>query len=440
MSTEQKREALEDYGARPVPAGERRGWFAMGIVIWGVAICIPAFMVGGMMGSMVGLGGAIGAALLGALILTVLSILTGIVGAHTRVSTAMSTQFAFGRHGNIIFAILLFIGTFGWFGVQLEMFAQAVNGAVKSMSGGAVLLPRWLPIIGGGILMSITALIGFKAIAWLSNIAIPILLVLLVVTLILAFRGHTLAEVFAKAPAQPVPFGLVVSIVAGAFAVGAVIQPDITRYAKGKGQATGGMIFGMGIGFPLVLILAAFLGAASGQSDFTAIMLAFHRGIWAFFAMFVIVFATWTTNDNNLYSGALSIYTLIRALPKWLLTAIGGALGTILALAGIMGQFVTWLSILGVTIPPIGAVLIVDFFLFKGSEYKFEKLAGLPAIRLVPILSWAVATAFGFLTHFKVFTFTTAPALDTIIVAAVVHFLLMLVSGNKVKGPGKAGA
>jgi hypothetical protein len=27
-----------------VPAGDRRGWFSMGIVIWGVAICIPAFM------------------------------------------------------------------------------------------------------------------------------------------------------------------------------------------------------------------------------------------------------------------------------------------------------------------------------------------------------------------------------------------------------------
>jgi len=438
MSKEQKGQVLEDYGATPVPAEQRRGWFAMGIIIWGVAICIPAFMLGGMTGSMLGMGKAIGASLLGALILTVLSILTGIVGAHTRVSTAMSTQFAFGRYGNIIFALLLFIGTFGWFGVQLEMFAQAVIGAVKSLTGGAVALPRWLPIIGGGILMSITALIGFKAIERLSAIVIPILLVLLVATLIMAFRGHSLAEVFAKAPAQPVPFGLVVSIVAGAFAIGAVIQPDITRYAKSKGQASVAMIFGMMIGFPLVLILSAFLGAASGQADFASIMLTYHSGIWGFFAMFVIVFATWTTNDNNLYSGALSIYTLIRALPKWLLTAIGGALGTILALAGIMGQFVTWLSILGVTIPPIGAVMIVDFFLFKGTEYKFEKLAALPAIRLVPILSWALATAFGFLTNFKVFTFTSAPALDTIIVAAVVHFLLMAISGNKVKGPGKA--
>ena len=98
----------------------------------------------------------------------------------------------------------------------------------------------------------------------------------------------------------------------------------------------------------------------------------------------------------------------------------------------------TWLSILGVTIPPIGAVLIVDFFLFRGDDYKFEKLAGPAGHPAVPIISWALATAFGFLTHFKVFTFTTAPALDTIIVAVVVHFLLMLISGNKLKGPGKA--
>lgn len=436
MSQEVKKEALEDYGARPVPAGERRGWFAMGIVLWGVSICLPAFMVGGMMGGMVGLRGAIWAAILGALILTVISILTGIVGAHTRMSTAMSSQFAFGRYGNIIIAILLFIGTFGWFGVQLEMFAQAVTAGVKAMSGTE--LPRWLPIVGGGILMSITALIGFKAIERLSSIVIPILLVLMVVTLVLAFRGHSLAEVFAKPPAQPVPFGLVVSIVAGAFAIGAVINPDITRYARSKGHATGGMIFGFMIGFPLVLILSAFLGAAAGQSDFTAIMLAYHRGVWAFLAMFVIVFATWTTNDNNLYSGALSIYALFQALPKWLLTAIGGVLGTILALAGIIGKFQTWLSILGVTIPPIGAVMAVDFFLFRGSQYKYEKLGSLPGIRVVPIVSWAAGTAFGFLTYFKLFTFTTASALDTIVVSAVVHFVLMLVTGNKVKGPGKA--
>jgi cytosine permease len=438
MSAEKKGKILEDYGAVPVPAEQRRGWFGMGIIIWGVAICIPAFMLGGMMGSMLGVGRSVVAALLGSLILTVISVLTGIVGAHTRVSTAMSTQFAFGRYGNIIFALLLFLGTFGWFGVQLEMFGAAIGGAVKAIGGDGAALPRWIPIVGGGILMSLTALVGYKAIEKLSMAVIPILLALMIITLVLAFRGLSLAEVAAKPPAQPMPFGLVVSIVAGAFAVGAVIQPDITRYAKSKGHASVAMVFGMMIGFPLVLILSSLLGAASGQADFTSIMFTYHTGWWAFFAMFVIVFATWTTNDNNLYSGVLSIFSLIRGLPKWLLTVIGGAVGTILALAGITGHFVTWLSVLGVTLPPIGAVMVVDFFLFKGSDYTYDKLASLPPVRVVPIVSWVIATAFGFLTNYKVFTFTSAPALDTIIVSAVLHFILMLVTGNAVKGPGKA--
>ena len=53
-------------------------------------------------------------------------------------------------------------------------------------------------------------------------------------------------------------------------------------------------------------------------------------------------------------------------------------------------------------------------------------------------LSWAAGTPVCFLTFFKVFTFTTAPALDSIIVAAVVHFVLMLITGNKVAVPKKA--
>jgi len=53
-------------------------------------------------------------------------------------------------------------------------------------------------------------------------------------------------------------------------------------------------------------------------------------------------------------------------------------------------------------------------------------------------ISWAAGTLVGFLTYYKVFTFTTASALDSIIVAGFVHFILMLVSNNKIKLPQKA--
>ncbi|MBN1835203.1 MAG: hypothetical protein JW820_05080, partial [Spirochaetales bacterium] len=111
---------------------------------------------------------------------------------------------------------------------------------------------------------------------------------------------------------------------------------------------------------------------------------------------------------------------------------------TILALFGILGQFMNWLIILGVTVPPIGAVLAVDFLLFRSDQYRFDNLEKQPAVQIFSLLSWALGTAVGFLTFYKVFTFTTAPALDAIIVSAVVHFLLMLVSGHKIKVPARA--
>jgi cytosine permease len=274
----------------------------------------------------------------------------------------------------------------------------------------------------------------------LTVIVIPILLVLLVATLIRAYQGVSLAEVFAKTPAQTMPLGILVSIVAGGYAVGAVIQPDITRYAKGYGHASWAMVFGMFVGFPLVLVMAAFLGGASGEPQFATVMLKYNIGIWRIFAIVVIVFATWTTNDNNLYSAALSFNAIFPKLKKWQLTVIGGALGTILALAGILGQMVNWILILGVTVPPIGAVMAVDFLLFRSDVYSFDKLDSLPAFRVLAYVSWAAGTLVGFLTYFKVFTFTTAPALDSIVVALVVHFVLMLIAGNRISVPKRAAA
>jgi len=420
---------LEDYGTKPVPLDKTRNWFQMGIVIWGVAVCIPAFMIGGIIGGAAKLGTAIGVILVGSLILTLISLATGNVGAKTRLSLGMSAKFTFGQYGNILMALLLFIGAFGWFGVQLEVFGQAI--------GAAIALPRWLIIIAGGILMTLTAMYGFRAIEKLTVFVIPVLLILLVATLIRAYAGVSVADVFAKVPAQIMPFGILVSIVAGGYAVGAVIQPDITRYSKGHGHASVAMIFGMMIGFPLVLIMAAFLVGAAGEAQFATVMLQYHQGIWRVFAIIVIVFATWTTNDNNLYSAALSTNAIFPKMRKWQLTIIGGALGTILALFGILGQLINWIMILGVTVPSIGAVMAVDFLLFKGSTYTYDKINDLPPVRVMAYISWAAGSLVGFLTFFKVFSLTSAPALDSIVVACVVHFILMLVSGNKISGPKK---
>ncbi|MFO7781455.1 MAG: hypothetical protein R6W94_07485, partial [Spirochaetia bacterium] len=57
---------LEDYGASPVPDSQQKGWFGIGIVYWGVAVCLPAFLVSGLIAGPSTLGSAIGAFTIGA--------------------------------------------------------------------------------------------------------------------------------------------------------------------------------------------------------------------------------------------------------------------------------------------------------------------------------------------------------------------------------------
>ena len=71
----------------------------------------------------------------------------------------------------------------------------------------------------------------------------------------------------------------------------------------------------------------------------------------------------WTTNNNALYTSGLgfSNITRVRTRP---MTLIAGIFGTVSAL-WLYENFVGWLSFLNAALPPIGAIIIVDFFVRK---------------------------------------------------------------------------
>lgn len=425
---------IEDYGSKPVPSGLGREWFGMGMVIVGVAVCIPAFMFGHIVASGATLGTGIMAIIVAGLILMVIACTTGAIGANTRLSTGMTAKFTFGTYGNHIFALMLFFGTFFWFGVQLGFFAQAIGGSMKTALGLSAEIPQWPLIIVGGFLMTLTAVYGFKAIEKLSIFVVPLLFLLLIITVFNSLSNVSISEIASKAPAQAMPFGAIVTFIVGGFAVGAILAPDITRYAKGIKHSSGGMAMGFLIGFPIVVILSVFLSKASPAhaGQFATVMLSHNSGIWSIFALFVIIFATWTSNDNNLYQAALAINAIMPNSKKYILTIIGGVLGTVLALMGVLNGMMPAAMAFGVVIPPIGAVMAVDFFLFRSEEYKFEKLPDADTINYQSIASWIIGASFGLFTYFKVFTFTGASAIDGILAAIAAHVVIMLASKKKI--------
>jgi cytosine permease len=436
---EKNRSALEDFGAKPVPDDQRKGWFGIGIVYWGIAVCLPAFLISGMIAGPAKLGTSALAFIVGAAVLAAVAILTGIIGSKTRFSTALSSKYTFGRYGAYILQIVLFFAAWGWFGVQLGFMAEGLGGGgLAYVAGGSV--PVWLFKVIGGILMTLTAMFGFKAIEKLSIIAIPLLIITMLATIFSVYRGDTsLAEVASITTEGAMPFGVAVSVVISSFILGAIISSDITRYARSKSAAGIGMGFGMFIGFPVVMILAGIMvKGAGGEVDFSKVMLANNSGFWVVLAVITIILAAWTTNDNNLYSGALSLNAMFPKVQKWLITLVSGIVGLVLALLGIntAAGFQTFLGLLAIFIPPAAAVMIIDYYFFKGDKnmaYDSDKLYSVKNFRPIPFIVWAAGIGFGFLVQYTAVRITTITALDTIIVAAVLYFIIMLAAGQKVR-------
>ena len=251
MEEKQKTERLDerarrifiDYEREPVPGQLGRTWLEMGLVWIGIGMCLAALMLGGVVGNGLNLKLAVGAILLGSIVLTVVSALCSVVGADTRLSTAMIGRFAFGDVGVYVAAFILALGCYGWFAVQLGLFGETTVTGINLITETTV-NPK-IFIVMGGILMLITALYGYRGIAILSKIAVPALTIILLVSLMRILGDHPWSKLVVEPPpGDPMPFGVAASIIAGSFMVGAVIGPDITRYAKNRKHAIGASVFG----------------------------------------------------------------------------------------------------------------------------------------------------------------------------------------------------
>ncbi|ASK63932.1 cytosine permease [Virgibacillus phasianinus] len=408
---------IEDYELKPVPENERQGWFQLTMVWVAGIIALSATALGGALGSGMSLNEAIIASLIGTFILSILSALCGIVGAKTGLSTALVSSFALGRFGSMAVSVIIAISLFGWFGVQLDLFGSSLNKVISDVFG--VDISPVILMIVGGLLMTITSCIGYKAIEKLSLFAVPLLAILLIGSVYLASRSFTYQELnSAPITSDPLTIGMAISLVIGSLAVGAIIGPDISRYAKSAKDSVIASFLGYFIGFSIVLVISAILAKATNEVDVVAIMIGLG---WGTGGMLVLILAQWTTNNTNLYSSALGFSVIFQKIPKYILTIIAGIVGTTFAIFGIYDNFIMFLSVLSVLIPPIGGIYTADF-IFRHRSYSFTKIDTIQNVRIYSIINWGVASCIAFMTSpsptgFGLFSITGVSGLDAFLIA-----------------------
>ncbi len=417
---------IEDYEISPVPESERKGWFHLTMVWIAGIIALSATALGGALGSGMSLSQAVVVSFVGTFLLAILNIICGIPGNKTGLSTSMISSFAMGRYGAYLVSIVIAVSLFGWFGVQLDLFGSSLLNVINSVFG--IEVNRTLLMIIGGAMMTVTSMIGYKAIEKLSIVAVPLLGILLIGSTVIVLNNYSLSELNSAALAtESITIGAGISLVIGSLAVGAIIAPDFSRYAKATKDTIISSLLGYFVGYSIVLLIAVLLAKATTEVDVVAIMIGIG---WGTGGMLVLILAQWTTNNTNLYSSALGFSVVFKKVPKYIITIIAGVVGTTFAITGIYTNFITFLNILSIMIPPVGGIYAADYIM-RHKAYDFARVNNIKKVNPYSLAIWAIAIFVAFATSasplgLEWINLTNAPAMDAFLAA----FLLQLIASK----------
>ena len=230
--------------------------------------------------------------------------------------------------------------------------------------------------------MTASAYFGIKSLEIVSWIAVPAVAILgcISVGMGLSSAGGIMS-VFSENPAQPISFATGVTLVVGSFVSGGTTTPNYTRFSKTKKIAVISTVIAFFIGNSLMFIFGAVGGAVTGQADIFYIMIA--QGL-TIPAIIVLGLNIWTTADNGLYSCGLGLSN-ITGLPKKKMVLVSGVVAMV-ASVWLYYNFCSWLTFLGYAIPPVGGVVILDYFMHKNRYMESDETS-------IRVVNWAAIAA-----------------------------------------------
>jgi len=356
-----------DYTDRAVDRAGRKSNLSMFMVMLGFTFFSASMWVGQQLAAGLDWSGFIWALILGGLILAAYTGSLGFIGAESGLSLDMLARRSFGVKGSWLPSAMISFTQIGWFGVGLAMFAIPVAKQIMGLEVTPDYMPwqGYLLVAVAGILMTASAYFGIKSLTIISYIAVPLVAILGTTAMILAVRqgDKGLIEQFAQGTKD---LGIIAGagLVVGSFVSGGTATPNFTRFAKSARVGLWTTVVAFFIGNSLMFLFGAVSSIYVGGNDIFDVMVNLNL---FYFALLVLGLNIWTTNDNALYTGGLGLSNIF-GLSKKTMVIISGIIGTITAV-WLYWNFCGWLNVLNCTLPPVGIILILHYFMNR-KAYK----------------------------------------------------------------------
>lgn len=350
--------ADDDYSKEAVPSAARKGFWSMFVVMLGFTFFSASMSVGTKLGNGLDFGGFVWAIVIGGIILGAYTGVLAYIGCDTGLNLDLLAQRSFGTTGSKLASALISFTQIGWFGVGVAMFGIP---AADLLHIDPVIL-----VVIAGLCMTASAYFGIKALTIVSAVSVPLIAVLGIYSMVLSTaEGGGLLAIFSKSTGSLSIMGGV-ALVIGSFISGGTATPNFVRFAKNNAVAVSTTVIAFFLGNSLMFAFGAVGGAFTGKDDIFYVMIA--QGL-AIPALIVLGANIWTTNNNALYTGGLGL-TNITGLRQKPMVLLSGLVGTIAAI-WLYNNFIGWLNFLNATLPPVGAIVVLDYFMHR-KDYKTE--------------------------------------------------------------------
>lgn len=278
---------IEAFALSRVPREQRKSWVDMVMVQAGMVICIPAFLLGSMLAEGMPTLQAMVAGVIGYGMVLVLTLILGIQGADLGIPTC---------------AISIF----------------------------------W------GMVMVVIAVWGMETLKNLDTISVPLLLLIMIIGTVMAFRIYGTAFSF--------------------FSASAFTAADLTRFQRNRRDTVKSAVWGLMPAGIITCVIGVLLSRVVGVYDISQVMAMVGLPI---LGLTIMILAQLTTNSVNAYTGGLDAVMTFN-LPdnrRREATFVVGVLGVVLAVLGILDfieVYLNWTTFLGA---PIAGVMIADYWI-----------------------------------------------------------------------------
>ncbi|MGC9153436.1 MAG: purine-cytosine permease family protein [Vulcanisaeta sp.] len=367
---------IERLGIEHVPESMRHGktlyqftlWFASNLTVADYALGPILYMLGLPISWLVLaliLGNVLGGLLVG---------LLAAMGPTYGYPQIMISRAAYGRVGNLPFALANWISTLGWFSVNAIIGGYIINYIAPQ-------IPLYAAILITVLTQFVIALFGYDAIHRSEYVLSIVLGILFAVSLALSLsKPHLLSSYIKSASFNPFNFAIALATVFSYIMSWGPYASDYSRYLP-EGVSRARVIAYAALGGLLASLWSEVVGfavaAATGNTSGLPTVLVQFMGnygiVYAAIAVIALFLGALAANVLNIYTNSLSALAIYSKARRWQALVVGAVVGSALAVLGglnFVSYYEGFLLFLDYWITPWIGILLVMFYVYKVRDWR----------------------------------------------------------------------